>query len=245
MDTQTSSSHPQQHGEFPQCISEARKIAWPPGPKPQGSDALYRVFSIYPSYWLAQTSISPNQITVFWIFLGILGVVCLGNSLYSYRVAGSMLLEVSYLFDFVDGEVARLQRRCSDRGFFLDLVGHGLIKTALFLGVGFGGKLFYSRPQWVLLCLIAAVSMSSISSLSLCEFRAVATQKAGPATSYAKDTFFQGVLSFSSILFESPGLYGLTLIAALCDRLSWLVVFYGIISPVWLLFKTWRRYNKI
>jgi phosphatidylglycerophosphate synthase len=120
----------------PLTREELRRIAQPPEYSPSRTDRLYRPFSIYLSVPLARRGATPNGITVGWILIGLAGAACLLSSVWIVRVAGGLLLEFSYLLDFVDGEVARINRRSSTVGGFLDLMGHGLIKTTLPLAAG-------------------------------------------------------------------------------------------------------------
>src|SRR5438045_3539769 len=99
-----------------QEISEARRVAQPPVATFSLSDHVYRFLSIYPSVVLAKTGMHPNEITGVWITLGLVALVPLGSASQLHRIGGALLLQVSYLLDFVDGEVARLQARTSKRG---------------------------------------------------------------------------------------------------------------------------------
>lgn len=238
-DSTTSLSEPIAGSGYPKTISEARRIAWPSGVRPRGTDAPYRAVSVYFSYVLGRTFVSPNQITVFWVAIGLLGVVALGSPNYWYRVAGAVLLEVSYLFDFVDGEVARLQGRSSNRGFFLDLLGHSLIKTALFLGIGYREYLISHRPVILILSFTAATAISGWNYLPIFASHASVVRKSsfGGGESARQ---MSSVRSWIGIPFESPGLYGIVLLACLARQLVWVVIAYGIIAPIWLLIQISR-----
>ncbi len=182
--------------------------------------------------------IRPNHVTFFWTVLGLGAVVALASWNYRFRVAGACLLQLSYLLDFVDGEVARLQKRSSKRGVFLDLAGHGVIKTALFLSLGY--RLFISAGSsgYLLLAFCACVSISSGHALPSYAARCPVRNK--PALSHAppigKSTIRKW-LGLTSYLFESPGLYGSVLVGATIDRLNWVVLFYGFFGPLWLVFR--------
>src|SRR5258707_1360239 len=113
-------------GEAPGAVHDinlARKIAQPPGSNSTITDIPYRAVSIFPSIWLARTRVTANQITLLWGFLGLVAVIGLAWPSQNVRIGAAVLLEFSYLLDFVDGEVARLQHRTSKRGFFYDLSG--------------------------------------------------------------------------------------------------------------------------
>jgi phosphatidylglycerophosphate synthase len=226
---------------FLERVREARRIAQPPAVSPSATDIPYRHVSIFPSVVLARWGVRPNEVTVTWIFLGLVGVLAIGWPAYSARVAGAILLQVSYLLDFVDGEVARLRRQTSKRGLFLDLTGHGLIKTALFLAAGYRVFIATGKFAFLLLAFSACVSISNsyalqfyAASASLHNRSAPERGVAGPAGSLRQ---WLGLVGY---LFESPGLYGTVLVAAILNRLDWVLILYGFLGPL----RLWHRAMK-
>lgn len=219
-------------------LRETRRIAQPPEFSPSPTDIPYRVFSIFPSLLLARIGLTPNQITLLWIVVGLIGVVALGFSDYWVRVAGVVLLQFSYLLDFVDGEVARLQQRSSKLGSFLDLVGHGLIKTGLFLALGYYVWISTGRIEFLLLAFSAVLSISNGHTLPFYAAHASVSNEPPGVCAQAGGTsrsFFRKLLGVAGILFESPGLYGIVLLGAVFGRLVWVVIFYGLLGPLWFL----------
>ena len=221
---------------FSEQIREARRIAQPTDYNGGPTDIPYRAISIFPSFFLARLGVTGNQITLFWVLLGLAGVLALGWPTYGVRVAGAILLEVSYLLDFVDGEVARLQNRTSKRGFLLDLVGHGVIKTSLFLAIGYQVFVTTQDPRNLLLAFSACVSLSSLYALPYLAGHAqvrnhAAAEGANPS---AKRSTLRRLLGFGSLLFESPGIYAAVLVGAALDRIAWVLLLYGALGPLWL-----------
>ncbi len=218
-----------------------RRIAQPPEYSPSRTDRLYRPFSIYLSIPLARWGATPNGITVGWILIGLAGAACILSSIWLVRVAGGLLLEFSYLLDFVDGEVARINRRSSTVGGFLDLMGHGLIKTALPLAAG-ASAFAQTGSRFILLAgAVAAVTIGVGDSLrfyAACTSGRLRTadldrvaEERRPLRELPIARLISGLFEHS---FESPGLFGLALLAVLFDRLGLLTIYWMIAGPIWM-----------
>ena len=87
---------------------------------------------------VVNTSITPNQISLFGIILGIVGGVCYGTASLAGAVVGSILIQLWYLSDCVDGEVARYKKQFSDEGIFLDAMGHHMVSFIAMVGFSIG-----------------------------------------------------------------------------------------------------------
>lgn len=64
-----------------------------------------------------EKNISPNTVTLISLFLGILACVCF---VYEKYIATVFFLQLSYLFDCVDGNLARKYNKATDFGDYLD-----------------------------------------------------------------------------------------------------------------------------
>ena len=223
-------------------IRLAREIAQPPGSSPTITDIPYRAVSIFPSIWLARTRVTANQITLLWGFLGLIAVTGLAWPSQAVRIGAAVLLEFSYLLDFVDGEVARLQHRTSKRGFFYDLSAHGLIKAGLFLAVGYHVNTSVGGSVYLILAFLACVTISNANSLPFFAAHAGVRPNEGDKnvemdSQQSRKPFLKRVFSLAGLFFESPGIYALVLLAALFDRFDWLLLFYGFLGPFWYLYR--------
>jgi phosphatidylglycerophosphate synthase len=220
---------------------ELRRIAQPPQYSPSRADWIYRRWSIYLSIPLAKFGLTPNGITLGWIAIGLLGAGGLVSSSWAVRVFGALLLEFSYLLDFVDGEVARLTDQRSLVGTFLDLMGHGLIKTALPFAAG-ASAFMQSGSRFMLFA--GAVGAISIGVGDSLRFHAVCTSgrlSAGdlerfstarrPLTELSIRELAAGTFDLS---YESPGLFALVLLATLLNRLAMLTVYWMVAGPIWM-----------
>jgi hypothetical protein len=220
---------------------ELRRIAQPPQYSPSRADWIYRRWSIYLSIPLARYGLTPNGITLGWIIIGLLGAGALVSSSWIVRVLGALLLEFSYLLDFVDGEVARLTDQRSLVGTFLDLMGHGLIKTALPFAAG-ASAFMQSGSRFMLFA--GAVGAIAIGVGDALRFHAACTSgrlgagdlervSAGrrPLSELSIRELAGGAFDLSN---ESPGLFALALLAALLNRLAALTVYWMVAGPIWL-----------
>ena len=234
-------------------LRELRVIAQPPEYSPSPTDGAYRLVSIFLSIPLARMGATPNAITIGWTVVGLLGVACLLSELWSVRVVGALLLEVSYLLDFVDGEVARLADRRSTRGGFLDLLGHGVIKTSLPLGVGAAAAAFTGVAAFLLAGAVGAVAVGVGDSL---RFYAAATTGDLAAGELSHDaaprrpggrriTVGRVASTLFELSFESPGLFGLTLLVALVDAWAAFAVYLAVGGTVWFLLRAVRYIRRL
>ena len=91
-----------------------------------------RVLSRALSRRLAPTPITPNQITIFSVAIGILGSLLLVHPSYLAGAVGTFLFLASTVIDGCDGEIARLKFQESPLGAKLDLIGDNLVHVFLF-----------------------------------------------------------------------------------------------------------------
>ena len=107
----------------------------------------------------ASTGLSPN----FWTSIGLVFAFATAfvygwNFEYAFIVGGVLLL-ISGFFDMVDGQVARVTKKTSKKGAFLDSVSDKVAEVAIFLGILIGG---FAEPYLVFL----AITMSLLVSYS-------------------------------------------------------------------------------
>lgn len=113
----------------------------------------------------ACTDLSPNQITLIGMSIGLCGAFCLSLAGYGIQLFGSLLFVICIIVDGVDGEVARLTLKESPFGHYLDITTDNIVHAAVFIGIAFGlyhntGDPGYIRALWfmlggLLLCLIS------------------------------------------------------------------------------------------
>lgn len=105
----------------------------------------------------ARTGLPPN----FWTSLG-LGFAFVSALVYGLNVEfaliiGGILLLISGFFDIVDGQVARVTKKTSKKGGFLDSVFDKVAEVAIFLGILVGG---FAEPYLVFLAITLSLLVS-------------------------------------------------------------------------------------
>jgi phosphatidylglycerophosphate synthase len=97
------------------------------------------------SRWLAPYPVTPNQITIFSIGLGLVGALLLLRPTYGFGVAGSLVFLASTIIDGCDGEIARLKFQESAGGAKLDIVGDNVVHAVLFPCVAL--RAYFANPS--------------------------------------------------------------------------------------------------
>jgi phosphatidylglycerophosphate synthase len=108
---------------------------------------------------VTRTALSADAITGFSISMGVVaGVLLFGQEPWLYAVS-ILLLQLSYLFDTFDGEVARVRGTASKRGTYLDLVGHIVQNSFLYSGVLYLVLAQLEPPVWLWCVLLPTLSL--------------------------------------------------------------------------------------
>lgn len=90
-----------------------------------------------PITWLLlHTKITADQVTLISLFVGVGGVVLLAVPSSVFFLAGGLLLQLWYLLDHVDGQIARYRKTDCLTGRFFDFITHHLIHGIVFFGLG-------------------------------------------------------------------------------------------------------------
>lgn len=99
--------------------------------------AIYfvRPISIWFTWVFVRTPLSANHVTILQEIFGIIGAVLFACGNY---VLGAIFLQVGFILDNSDGEVARWKKQQSESGKFLDLIGHMIVIPFYFFGLGLG-----------------------------------------------------------------------------------------------------------
>jgi len=115
-----------------------------------------RSLSQFMSRRLARTNITPNQVTLIGMSIGLIAAFLLSLAGYWAHLSGALLFVFCIIVDGVDGEIARLRLKESVFGHYLDIVTDNIVHAAIFVGVAFGlyhdtGNDAYVLALWFLL----------------------------------------------------------------------------------------------
>ncbi|MEV0581884.1 CDP-alcohol phosphatidyltransferase family protein [Nonomuraea sp. NPDC050310] len=170
-------------------VTELRAVAQPPThiQRRNGehwAGVLYmRRLSIYVTWLLTKTSITPNQVTWVMTVVGVLGGVVLAFDGLLAAVVSFLLIQLYLLLDCSDGELARWTGQTSLAGVYLDRVGAYFCEAALLAGLGWRAS--ETLPDWYTVMGFAA-ALGAILIKSETDLVDVARARAGlPAASEA------------------------------------------------------------
>ena len=91
------------------------------------------------------SGISPNTLTMFGFLLATLSSIVYGLNYiqkdipFNAAIVGSSFLLISGFFDVIDGSVARITKKNSRKGAFLDSTLDKISETIIFIGIAVGG----------------------------------------------------------------------------------------------------------
>ena len=120
----------------------------------KGSDGFFTTFFVSPyskyiARWAAHRGLTPNQVTLFSIALGVLAAACFAYAERWSMVAGAVLLYFAFVFDCVDGQLARYSRQFSKLGAWLDSIFDRSKEYVVFAGLAIGASRT-GDPVWIL-----------------------------------------------------------------------------------------------
>jgi phosphatidylglycerophosphate synthase len=196
---------------------------------------FYRELSLPITWFLVQTPITANQISLFWILVSIVGICLLATGNYTAAIFGALCLEFVILLDRADGDVARYKDERTLVGRFIDLAGHTIIKSTLFIGVSLG--VYWAQPRlWVLLLGISAALALSVGDTLrfykeyLMKQNNLTVERPPPAKN-----LLHKIVRKSEHLWWTLGLYAVVFVGAITNSLYYVLIFYGITTPLWAL----------
>lgn len=99
---------------------------------------IIKFFSIRLTSLLIKTPITPNQITLFMIFLGFLSAILFSIGNYWISLMAVLLLPLYLILDATDGEVARYKKISSPNGDFIDGIAHLILAPTIYAGITIG-----------------------------------------------------------------------------------------------------------
>ena len=130
-------------------------------------EIFYRKISKRITKILLKTNFSPIGSTTISFILGILTAFLFFLGDYVFLVSGAILIQISYIFDCVDGELARADKKRSTRfGVWYDEISDR-IKNILILSGLAGGYFLKTQDVIILILLIIYISTSFIQNYSM------------------------------------------------------------------------------
>ncbi|MEU8251131.1 CDP-alcohol phosphatidyltransferase family protein [Nonomuraea sp. NPDC048916] len=135
----------------------------------KGADGFFTTYfvSTYSRFiarWAARRGLTPNQVTLISITLGVLAAACFATGDRPWMVAGGVLIYFAFVFDCVDGQVARYARKFGVLGAWLDATFDRFKEYVVFAGLAVGWVVSGNGDDiWILA--LAAIGLQSVRHL--------------------------------------------------------------------------------
>ena len=213
-------------------IKNLKKVIGRPNEIDPYAKYFIRPISMWFTWIFVRTPLSANHVTIIQEIFGIIGAVLLANGKF---VLGSIFLQIGFIMDNSDGEVARWKNQQSERGKFLDLIGHMIIIPVYFFALGLG--LYLQQGQIITLIM---GFLAGIFSLKLEKF----INNEDGDIKLARHGFFKS-------LFRYPDSMNVITIIAIIDWifksnfLFYCVIIYGIGMTVGRMQQIYKTFNSI
>lgn len=208
-----------------------------------------RPISIFVSRRIVNWGVTPNQMTIVSMMIGLAGAPFFLSDAAALQTVGALLFVTHSVLDGCDGELARLTYRESRLGGILDFIGDNLVHIAVFGCMGWGWYMASDTP-WPLYLGISAVVGAAGSALAVygLTLRAkevkdrsatgpVYTSVAGAGQQSARLTKLLDDLSRRDFIY-------LVFALSLFGKAAWFLALAGVGAPIFLLlvlFIAWRE----
>jgi archaetidylinositol phosphate synthase len=141
---------------------------------------LYYTFSLRLVYVIRNTRITPNMLTLFSLFLVLLGSVLYATGLRAYVITGLVLVQVSYVFDCADGQLARYRQQYSPIGGWLDQTADRIKEFVVYFSLAFGYTRFHPDAddiwKWAMVALFALYLLEYFGQIEMIRVKRRAQQ---------------------------------------------------------------------
>ncbi|GAA3235256.1 CDP-alcohol phosphatidyltransferase family protein [Actinocorallia longicatena] len=111
-------------------------------------------YSKYIARWCARLRLTPNMVTCISMAIAVIAAVWFAEGTRTGLVLGAILLYVSFVFDCVDGQVARYTRSFSTLGAWLDATFDRAKEYVAYAGLAVGYGVTHSGDVWGLACAV-------------------------------------------------------------------------------------------
>ena len=122
---------------------------------------VMRPISYYPTWLLLRLGVSANEVTVIGLIIGVIGCVFLAFGGYWQAFAGAILVNIRFLSDVIDGNIARCTDSCTRYGEYLDGISSCAMVALVPISIGIG---VFSQPDTYLHSLLLFLLRIEISN---------------------------------------------------------------------------------
>jgi len=243
--------------ESPRILALRRVLQKPKTEQSAWGWVFTRRISIYVTLLLSRTLVTPNQLTFSSIFIGIAAGLLWSIGSHLCFIIGGILFQLMYLFDCVDGELARYKNMSSPKGAYLDFVGHYFTGFAMIVGASLG---LMKTLGIAMLYFGLVIAIFHLGDELLRDLLYKAKLKFGTGQdfreleerfSFRSEGLSSRVFRFIGLMAGSMGFYGGMLIAATIDlwfdsnfvKIAFMIA-WGMLCLTRFTVRFWRIYDK-
>jgi len=201
---------------------------------------MCRAMSTYLTKIFLYTGLTANPITIVWWPMGIISAFIFATGDYWMGVLAALILSLSFLIDFVDGEVARYRKQSSLLGVYLDYMAHYTINPLVMLGIGFGAYINNPYPVipnvvYLVAGAIAAIFLLNVNLVKVKKYEVFIDKGLLKEIELQRKSFKAerdiGVVRFI-LGFLRMSFFNIIPIAAVFNFLHFMILFYALFLPL-------------
>ncbi|MDX9759716.1 MAG: CDP-alcohol phosphatidyltransferase family protein [Bacteroidota bacterium] len=132
---------------------------------------FYRPLAFLVVKTIARTSLTPNQVTLIAMVVGIVAGVCFAVGTPGAWIAAALLLVVYDVLDCADGQLARLKNNGTRIGRILDGFIDYIVSVAAYVGIGIGFASASDQPLFWWVMLVAAGASYAVHAVLVDYYR--------------------------------------------------------------------------
>lgn len=125
---------------------------------------------------LLHTPVTPNQVTLGAMGCGFIAAAFLSRGSQSSVLMAAFFLQLSFILDNCDGEIARAKKLSSQFGMWLDYVADLLVDYAIWIGLALGSYA-YAKAAWIFWVAAAACVGSTLNFWRVIKHRKQTTKQ--------------------------------------------------------------------
>jgi len=216
---------------------------------------VVRSISIYVTWLLIRTPISANGVTFLFLVAGLAGAGVFALGTPAAWIVGTLLIWLSILFDFSDGELARFRQESSWFGDYFEETVHAALVIAMYCGIGLGVWQHTPASPWPFVfaliaagCTLQARNEKNLLMKSLFQYYGMERlHSIAPAFGLGELALTRNMskpLFLVNLIIFDFGFYFVALpIAAIADRMDVFLYFYGavrLLSVLYMFAQSWK-----
>ena len=197
-----------------------------------------RRISLALSRRLVNTAVTPNQMTLASVAVGLGGALCMALGTRPWQVAGALLFLAHSILDGCDGEIARVKFMQSRLGGILDFWGDNVVHTAVFLAIGHAWW-HASASAWAIVFSVLAAG-GTMAAAGLVYIRTMMRKEGdGPLFTSVSATAGKSRIAAAADFLSRRDFIYLVVILAFWGHLNWFLAMAGLGAPAFFLVLLW------